>query len=196
MSKIGLYTFFGIVLLLFLSCQKKEQDNTVEMPVLLVETVFYSEESVPSNEEPKNENSNTEDEWVKNIKEFEVVNGTWVSYKEFLLSTHIVDVDWYSWGTGRSITETSMEIDLGKKDVLLPGAGLYKIGNVYKNENEAICLTLFYINDRDRKFPLNMELSLIDYQSVYVVCYPKRESFPRYLSETPWIWYRLSGPEQ
>jgi len=195
MKKIKYYFFFTLFLLLFLSCRNSEQVNTIGITALSIDTIYHSEKSTSSNAETKDyDDSIFENQWSEDIKDLEVVNGTWVSREELLNSSRVAD-DIYSWGIGKTIVDSSMDIDLGERDVRIPGEGLYRISNAYKNENETINLKLFYIGDRGRNFPLYMELSFLDNQKVIVICYPEREWFPRSLSETPWIWHRLSGPQ-
>jgi len=126
--------------------------------------------------------------------EIEDINGTWVDNEDFLSNRNLPKRE-YSWGTGETLPNFSIDIDLGKKEVYLNGMGLYIIDTVFKNEQESICLILFYVGDEKSEFPLNMEVSFIDYHEAYIVCYPQ-EGWSNYTlsPEKRWVWYRLSGP--
>ena len=122
------------------------------------------------------------------------LNGTYVYLEGHLESPSIHEWD-FSWGRGLTITETSIEFDLGEKTVMIPGMGLYFIGTAFKDPEGAICLELFYVSDKERASPMNMKVSFIDSQRVFIV----HDSWERwgdksYSPEAKWIWYRLSGP--
>lgn len=134
--------------------------------------------------------------WMVSALEIEDINGTWVENENFLSNHNLPEWD-YSWGTGKKIPNIGISIDLGEKEVYLSGMGLYIIDTVFKNKQGYICLKLFSVDDSKHEFPLNMEVSFIDYNRAYIVCYPQSGWSNYTLSqETKWVWYRLSGPAQ
>jgi len=126
--------------------------------------------------------------------EIEDVNGTW-AYDDEALADFSLPVRNYSWGKGRTIPNSSIDLDLERKEVRLSGMGLYIIEKVFEGEEGSICLELFSVGDESRSSPLQMKISFIDFKSAYIVCYPQTGWSDRSLSpEEKWIWYRLSGP--
>ena len=203
-SIIILIFIFVIIFLSF--CKNKEQADKIKIFEHLNESVEPFFEIDPLNQEDNNkkviENNNSKkdiepdvrDELdFENIDGIKYVNGTWVPYEEFLLSTYLVN-EVYSWGVGKSIPNTSLEIDLKKKEILMSGYGLYYINNIYKNEINNICIVLFYVNDKNRKSPLIMELRFVNKDKVFFI-FPAVGSDRNYSADEPWMWYRLSGPE-
>jgi hypothetical protein len=127
--------------------------------------------------------------------EIEDVNGTWVDRENY--DERQTFTKNYSWGTGKRVFYASLGIDLGTKEVDLNELGLYFIDTVFKNEKGAICLKLYHNSDKEHKYPLNMEISFIDYRHAYIICYPLRRSTDYTLfAEEKWVWYRLSWPRQ
>jgi len=118
----------------------------------------------------------------------EDLNGTWVRSKEFFKSSRIREWQ-YSWGVGYSIVETTLEIELEKKEVLLPGTGLFYIQQIFKKSDSSILMNIkgpgeqgrwemqliFHFLDRDRFW-----IETADWQGE-----PVGRKRPR---------YRLSGP--
>jgi len=126
--------------------------------------------------------------------EIEDVNGTYVYDEEFLKSNRIYN-EMYSWGRGRTMPNTSIDLDLEIKEVRLSGMGLYFIDTVIKDQDGSIGLKLFSVSDESRLSPLNMKMVFIDYRKVFITCFPQNGWWSRPLSpEEKWIWYRLSGP--
>jgi hypothetical protein len=128
--------------------------------------------------------------------DIEDVNGTYLDEEEYLESPLIREKN-YSWGKGANIPETSIEFDLGTKEVRIPGYGLYHIDSVYKDAEGSICLVLIYIADKEKEDPFNMKVSFIDYERAYIV-YDKWERYSArsYSPKEKWVWYRLSGPKK
>ena len=126
--------------------------------------------------------------------EIEDINGTYLYDEEHLDSPLIRERD-YTWGKGRRLTETSIEFDLGKMTVLMPGLGLYNIEKVFKDNDGSVCLVLYYISDTDKNSPMNMKIVFIDSGRVLIV-HDEWENYwdRRYSPEAKWVWYRLSGP--
>jgi hypothetical protein len=85
--------------------------------------------------------------------EIEDVNGTYLDEKEYLESPRIRGQN-YSWGKGANIPETSIEFDLGTREVRIPGYGLYYVESVYKDPEGSICLVLIYVADTEKKILL------------------------------------------
>ena len=129
-----------------------------------------------------------------NSNEFEIedANGTWVYYEEHLKSDKLIN-DEYSWGMGRRIPNTSLGIDLEKKEVLIGGDGVYFIDTVSKTKKGTVSLKLFYISDEERKSPVNLDITFLDYRRVYIV-YSPQKSNRTLTAEGKRVWYRLSGP--
>jgi len=128
--------------------------------------------------------------------DIEDVNGTWVYDEQHLDSPDIHE--WkYSWGKGLSITETTIEFDLGEKTIMMPGMGQYNIDTIYKDEEGSICLRVFYISDKACEYPIDIKVTFIDSKRVYIYCSEwKRWSSKRYSPDEKWVWYRLSGPKR
>ena len=127
--------------------------------------------------------------------EIEDINGTYVYTEEYLASSAVHEWD-YSWGKGSTITETTIEFDLGEKTVLMPGMGLYIIDSVFKADEDTIHLKIFGVGDKNREDPRNMKVIFIDSNRVYIVHDRwERTMERRYSPEAKWVWYRLSGPE-
>ena len=127
--------------------------------------------------------------------EIEDINGTYVYMEEHLGSSHIRERN-YSWGQGLRITETSLEFDLGKKTIMMPGMGQYIIETIYKDGEGSICLTIYYVGDKVREDPINMKVIFIDSNRVYIVHDRWERTMDRsYSPEAKWVWYRLSGPK-
>ena len=126
--------------------------------------------------------------------EIEDVNGTYVYDEEHLDSDRIHPWN-YSWGQGLSITETSIEFDLGERELMMPGLGLYIIDTVIKDTDGSISLKVFSVGDEDKQYPIQINVRFLDYNRVYITCDRwRRWSDRTYSPEEKWIWYRLSGP--
>ena len=126
--------------------------------------------------------------------EIEDVNGTWTYNEEALKVTDLPERK-YSWGIGRTIPNSSTDLDLTKGEVLLSGMGLYFVEKAFKDDKGSICLELFSVEDLSHSFLLHMKITFLDYGKVYIVCYPQEGWWSRPLSpEEKWVWYRLSGP--
>ena len=126
--------------------------------------------------------------------EIEDINGTFLWREEHLKSPLIREME-FSWGKGLTLTETSIEFDLGNKEVLMPGMGAYFIESAHKNEEGSICLVLIYVSDREKEFPYNMKVTFIDSQRAYIVHDRWERTRDRsYSPEAKWVWHRLSGP--
>ena len=128
--------------------------------------------------------------------DIEDVNGTWVYDERHLKSSDIHE--WkYSWGKGLSITETSIEFDLGKKVLWMPGQGKYTIDMVHKDDKGSIYLKVVSVGDEDHKYPIDIKITFIDSDRVYIECSRwKNWSDERYSPDEKWVWYRLSGPKK
>jgi hypothetical protein len=127
--------------------------------------------------------------------EIEDVNGTWAD-NEQAVEDFSLPLRKFSWGMGRSIPNSSNNIDLGEKYIQLSsGMGRYNISEVSKEEDGSIHLELFSVDDEWHFNPLYLKVTFIDYNRAYMVCYPQKGWWSRPLSpEEKWIWYRLSGP--
>jgi len=203
-SIISLLNILCIISLLFLSCQKRELSFMVDTPIAnneispfeKEEILIQPEESPIISEKPESINWFTISNWDRETnRDVADINGTWVS-NDTLLDNSSITLDYnYSWGAGKTIVETSLEIDLGKINgvchVVIPGGGGYLIDNIYKDENEVLYINMFSIEEGNR--PLNLEFRFIDNDRIYLISDRKLYN---YLCETPWIWYRLSGPSQ
>jgi len=128
--------------------------------------------------------------------EIDDANGTYVCIKEQLNSSKILE-DNFSWGKGKKIPNTTFNIDIGEKTVIIPGMGLYFIDSVIKDKEDAISFVLFYIADKEHEYPIKMKFTFIDFNQVYIVldCW-QNWSDRTYSPEAKWIWYRLSGPKR
>ena len=127
--------------------------------------------------------------------EIEDVNGTWVADEDALKKSDVPSWE-YSWGSGMSIPNYSTDIDLGRKEILLTGMGLYFIDTASKDEDSSVSLKLFSVEDEVRKNPLFMKVTFINSERVYIVCSPQKGWRSKPLSpESKWVWYRLSGPK-
>jgi len=144
-----------IITLLFMSCQKKKEKTSV----LQDEISFSLDEINILPEESKNNSRFTYYDLDRETDmEITDVNGTWVKYERQLSDTRIgipTVKDFYSWGTGKTIPNVSIDIDLGKTEICFADYGLHLIDNIYKNEHGIICLRLFFVGDEEHNFPLN-----------------------------------------
>ena len=128
--------------------------------------------------------------------EIEDINGTYVYDKELLKSPDVRNWQ-YTWGRGLRITETSLEFDLKKKEIMMPGLGLYLIDTVAKDDRGSVRLRVFSVGDKDHENPIDMKVTFIDSSRVYIEC-SEWEWWhdQRYSPDAKWVWYRLSGPKK
>ena len=124
------------------------------------------------------------------------INGTFVYVKEHLHSSNIYKKN-FSWGEGKRIPNTTINFDVGENTIIIPGMGLYNIATVCKDKEGSISLVLFYVSDTKHEHPINMKVTFIDYNRVYIILDCWQEWSDRtYSPEAKWIWYRLSGPKK
>jgi len=126
--------------------------------------------------------------------EIEDVNGTWV-YSEEQINDPGVHQEWYSWGKGWRLVDYSLEFDLGKNIVLIPGDGQHIIDTVFRDEEGSICLKVFSVEKSRKEIPVCFKVRFIDSGRVYIECDRWEEWQDKTFSpEEKWVWYRLSGP--
>ena len=192
--------------MLICSCQKNEQNKTIEtpsilneqnnlieIPVLPEENITHSEKSYHTNEGLEDNYQAAEYDWTNDIKEFETINGTWVAYEDFLLSSQIINYS-YSWGTGKTM-HASIDFDLGNKMIFLEAYGRHIIDQVHKEEDGTI-LIHFYPSSGNGPFIIrDLRIKFINNNKAYISSKSdigqRKEVFS---PDEPWIWYRLSGP--
>ena len=126
--------------------------------------------------------------------EIDDLNGTYVEQEEFLKSPH-VHREFYSWGRGRTMPNASIDFDLDEGSVKIPRMGLCIIDSIWIDDEGSICVNTFYREDKDLEDPVNLKVTFIDSNKLYIVC-NKWESWHNkfYSPEEKWVWYRLSGP--
>jgi len=76
--------------------------------------------------------------------EVEDINGTWVGYETLLITSRYLN-DYFSWGIGKTIPNTSLDIDLGKKKVRLTGYGGYIIDSIHSDNKNSVFLKLISV---------------------------------------------------
>jgi hypothetical protein len=134
--------------------------------------------------------------FTSNISAFEIsdLDGTWTYNAKHLERTDLSQVK-FSWGIGKTIPNTTMSIDIGKKRILLAdGGGGVTIVSVVKESDDIIVVTVYISDDRNMKI-----LELINFIFHF-------ESHNRFWIECPrlsgwyegkdWPYYRLSGPSR
>ena len=125
----------------------------------------------------------------------EYVNGSWIGQYELIDGTPI-EKKQFSWGLGFSLPDSSLELDLGRKTLLMPGPGECRIETVFRDEKGSICIEAIPINTEIPGGPINISITFLDYHKAYI-SHDKWELFKdkRYSPEEKWPWFRLSGPE-
>jgi len=125
----------------------------------------------------------------------EYVNGSWTGRYELIDGTPI-EKKQFSWGRGFSLLDTSLEFDLGRKTLFMPGPGVCRIESAFKDEEGSICLKVIPIDDKTLEGAINLKISFLDYNKAYI-SHDKREltGDNRYSPEEKLPWFRLSGPE-
>ncbi|HRR51760.1 MAG TPA: hypothetical protein P5252_08045 [Candidatus Cloacimonas sp.] len=126
--------------------------------------------------------------YIANITD---LNGTWVNVKAYQSSPKIRNWQ-YSWGTGKRIVETTLEVDLEKKEVLLPGTGAFLIQSVSKDSPSVVSI--------DIKGPgvegglqTKVVFHFLDKDTYWIECSDLEGMFSVGKAKP---WYRLSGPSK
>ena len=128
--------------------------------------------------------------------EIEDINGTYVSSEEQLKHPNIHWIP-FSWGRGWTFVDNSIEFDLGEQFVNIPGMGKYLFDSVDKDDEDSICLRVYFMGDKTRDDPINIKVTFIDQKTVYIVIDKwERWRNKTYSPEEKWVWYRLSGPKK
>ena len=192
--------FIVIVLLLsitvFSACNKKTADKPLTENIPAAEETQNHDADVIRREAEEDKQKQKKAELQEQLEKtplIKKVDGTWVHHTDLLRSPSIRDMV-FSWGVGKSIAETSIDIDLNEDEILMPGHGGYRINSVSKNENESVALNLYSMGRED--ITIKLEFTFIDNNRAYIVCYFSFDYYSYKLSpEKPRIWYRLSGPD-
>jgi hypothetical protein len=77
------------------------------------------------------------------------LDGTWVYFSEFLNSPDIHDWD-FSWGKGKRITDATLDFDIARSHIIIPGSGAYIISSIESEGSDTIYITMFYVGDKKR----------------------------------------------
>ena len=123
------------------------------------------------------------------------INGSWIGEYELIDGTPI-EKKRYSWGSGFSLLNTSTEVDLGRKKVMIPGHGDYEVISVFRDEEGSVCLAAVPMEEETQEGQINFKITFLDHAKAYIT-HDKWELWDdkRYSPEENWPWYRLSGPE-
>jgi hypothetical protein len=125
------------------------------------------------------------------------LDGTWVYFSEFLNSPDIHDWD-FSWGKGKRITDTTLDFDVARSHIIIPGSGAYIISSIESEGSDTIDITMFYVGDEKKERPIIMEIHFLDIHRIWIECpgWSEWENDFMFLAGKKWIWYRLSGPQR
>jgi hypothetical protein len=99
----------------------------------------------------------------------------------------------YIWGKGKSITETTMEFEIEKMYILIPGQGSHTISAIEPAGPDTIFVKLFYIGDEKKEHPIRMKFHFLDINTFWIECPEWNEMF---IVGNDKPWYRLSGPQR
>jgi hypothetical protein len=119
------------------------------------------------------------------------LDGTWVDVKEYRSSPKIKDRQ-YSWGVGKRIVETTLEIELKKKEVLIPGTGAFIIQNINKDSSTSILLDVKGPG-AEGGWEMKLVFHFLDKDTFWLECSDLEGMFSVGKKKP---WYRLSGPNQ
>jgi hypothetical protein len=125
------------------------------------------------------------------------LDGTWVYSLELLNSPSIREWD-FSWGKGKRISETTLDFDIAKSHILIPGSGAYKIGSIDSEGSDTIYIKMFYIGDKKKERPIIMKVHFLDSDRFWIECpgWSEWEAVFLFMAGKKWLWYRLSGPQR
>jgi hypothetical protein len=122
------------------------------------------------------------------------MDGTWVSNVKYLSGSGIHERE-YVWGKGKRIVEVSLEIEMEKNSVLIPGQGEYIIDTIIQEDPDIISMEIYGVEDPEQEYKKNMKFHFESYDKFWIEC-PQYEGERGVFSvgrDRP--WYRLSGPE-
>lgn len=121
----------------------------------------------------------------------EGLDGTWVDVKEYRSSPAIRDRE-YSWGVGKRIVETTLEIEIEKKKVLMPGTGLFFIQRISKESNSSILVDIKGPGE-EGGWKMRLIFHFLDRDTLWIECTDLEGMFSVGKNKP---WYRLSGPSR
>jgi hypothetical protein len=120
------------------------------------------------------------------------LDGTWIDSMKQLTRSDFVERE-YTWGKGKRIVNGSLEFDLNKSFVLIPGDGGFTVNDIVKADPATIHLRLYRFSDEDRQWPVIMKFHFESNNKFWIDC-PQYENWISVGKNKP--WYRLSGPER
>lgn len=121
----------------------------------------------------------------------EDLDGTWVDVKEYRSSPKIKDRQ-YSWGVGKRIVETTLEIELEKKEVLMPGTGVFLIQSINKDSSSSISVDVKGPGE-EGGWEMKLVFHFVDKDTFWIECSDLEGMFSVGKKKP---WYRLSGPNR
>ena len=129
------------------------------------------------------------------------LDGTWILSPKLSKGTYVVEME-FSWGIGKSIGESSLEVDLKRKFFFIPGGGAWIVEKVSKINTSDVQIVVFNNDIPYVEFPANkkpritLRFSFVNHDKFKITSQVYNidlgDSDP-YLDNNS-IWYRLSGP--
>ena len=202
MRKPALFIILIAVSALFWSCQKKEQ-STANRQHDPGENTTFSEESL-SSAEFFEESREIENSYVAEISD---LNGTWqpdLSYKITLKMSEeergndLIPRE-FSWGTGMSILNTTIGIDITDDVpvILDPGYGEFNITEITHVSANSIKVNAYRGNLSKPEYCWFVEITFhfIDKDTLWIECEDFQSQSPSFYGKNA-LWHRFSGPTQ
>jgi len=121
--------------------------------------------------------------------DFDDFDGTWVYVKDHL-SSPLIKTRSYSWGVGKTIVETTLEIEIDKKEMLIPGMGLFIIQSIQKRTSDSFSLDIKGPGE-EGGWELELVFHYTDKNTFWIECSDLEGMFAVGKKKP---WYRLSGP--
>ena len=119
----------------------------------------------------------------------ENLDGTWVDMKEYLISPGIKDRE-YSWGMGKRLVETTLEIEMQKNKILLPGTGLFFIQRISNESSSSVSVDIKGPGE-EGGWEMRLIFHFLDRDTFWIECADLEGMFSVGRNKP---WYRLSGP--
>jgi hypothetical protein len=119
------------------------------------------------------------------------VDGTWVYDIRQLTSPRIHSRE-FSWGTGKTIPNTTLNIDIEEKFMTMVDSGGLIIDKIWKEGDSIICINVYHVEDKHRESEDVIKFHFESNNKTWIEC-PRLSG--RYEGKE-WPWYRLSGPSR